>query len=443
MIARDLHTMLRIAALSLAIIVPTALIAQPEPPKTTTSSSAWRFRTQEIDANLKIGYAVVIADVNGDGKPDIVVADTDEVVWYENPDWKKRLIVKNYVEETTKDEAGQPKVIKRPLIKEDNVCIAAADIDGDGQIDFALGAGWLPGFRTNENGTIQWLKRGKSLDEPWTVIPIGEEPMVHRMLFADLNGDGKLHLVVAPLMGRGSSKSGNWTDGRPVRILDYLIPADPVNGPWTPRVLDDTLHVVHGIRAIPADRRKGSDILVASYDGISRLAPLGSSERWSVKQIGAGNQDAPTQARGSSEVGFGKLRGGSPFIAAIEPWHGNQVVIYTRNDSPDKPWDRDVKDSRLRWGHAIACADLDGDGVDEVIVGVRDDPKVTDSYPDRRGIRIYRYVDESRRWDRQLIEPGSVAVEALAVGDLNGDGRPDIVAVGRQTGNVRIYWNEK
>jgi hypothetical protein len=34
-----------------------------------------------------------------------------------------------------------------------------------------------------------------------------------------------------------------------------------------------------------------------------------------------------------------------------------------------------------------------------------------------------------------------VAVEDLAVGDLNGDGKLDVVAVGRATKNVRIYWN--
>ena len=35
-----------------------------------------------------------------------------------------------------------------------------------------------------------------------------------------------------------------------------------------------------------------------------------------------------------------------------------------------------------------------------------------------------------------------VAVEDLAAADLNVDGRIDIVAVGRQTHNIRIYWNE-
>jgi len=397
--------------------------AQPDSPKSGTFT--WRFRVQEIDTSIKVGYAVVIADVNGDGKPDIVVVDTSEVVWYENPSWQKRIIIKNQT-------------------KEDNVCIAAADIDGDGRIDFAIGAGWLPGFRTKENGTIQWVKRGQSLDEPWTVIPIGEEPMVHRMCFADLAGDGKLHLIVAPLMGRASSKPGNWSDGHPVRILDYPIPADPVKGPWKANVLSETLQVVHGIAPVPALKRKGFDLLAASYDGVSRLSPLGSiADKWSVKRIGTGNQDSPTGSRGSSEVTLGKLRSGAQFIATIEPWHGNQFVVYTPPDSPDKMWDRELKDSRLHWGHAVVCADLDGDGNDEVVVGVRDDPRPTDSFPDRRGVRVYRYSEDNRRWDRQLIDTGAVAVEALAVSDLNGDGRPDIIAVGRQTGNLRIYWNEK
>jgi hypothetical protein len=45
-------------------------------------------------------------------------------------------------------------------------------------------------------------------------------------------------------------------------------------------------------------------------------------------------------------------------------------------------------------------------------------------------------------WRRTLIDPAGVAVEDLAAADLDGDGRQDIVAVGRATKNVRIYWNE-
>src|SRR5438874_6623520 len=83
------------------------------------------FRMQEIDKSLGVGYAVLIADVNGDGKPDIIVVDTTRVVWYENPTWKRRSIIEG-------------------MTKADNVCAAALDIDGDGKLDLALGADWKP-----------------------------------------------------------------------------------------------------------------------------------------------------------------------------------------------------------------------------------------------------------------------------------------------------------
>jgi len=60
-----------------------------------------KFKVQEIATDLKIGYAVHVCDVNGDGKPDIVVVDKERVVWYENPTWKMRTII------TRQGEAGQ------------------------------------------------------------------------------------------------------------------------------------------------------------------------------------------------------------------------------------------------------------------------------------------------------------------------------------------------
>src|SRR6476469_10903508 len=79
-----------------------------------------KFKVQEIDTGLKIGYAVLVADLNGDGKPDLVVVDQHKVVWYENPTWKKRVILEGKT-------------------KPDNVCAAAVDINGDGKLDLVLG----------------------------------------------------------------------------------------------------------------------------------------------------------------------------------------------------------------------------------------------------------------------------------------------------------------
>ncbi len=377
-----------------------------------------RFRVQEIEKGLKVGYAVLLVDVNGDGKRDIVVVDTTRVVWYENPTWKRRTIIE-----------GQT----RP----DNVCIAAYDIDGDGQLDLALGADWKP-FNTKEGGTLQWLRRGKTLDEPWTLYPIATEPTVHRIRFADVDGSGRKALVVAPLMGRNSSAQQNWMNGSPVRLLAFKIPKDPTRDRWVPEILDESLHVVHNFWPVPQPRGRADDILTASYEGVSLLHR--SNDHWTRRPLGEGNQSNPKSNRGSSEVKLGKLRDGRRFIATIEPWHGNQVVVYTEPAATGKLWNRHVLDAHLRWGHAVWCADLDGDGDDELIIGVRDDPKPGDSFAERRGVRVYKAVGDT--WVRHTLDNGGVAVEDMTAADLNGDGRVDVVAVGRQTGNVRIYWNE-
>ncbi len=408
--------MIRHVILLLVLCLIPSVVHADEPKKEAVFP---RFEMQEIANDLGVGYAVLLVDVNGDGKKDIVVVDQKRVVWYENPTWKRRIIIENQT-------------------KPDNVCIAAYDIDGDGQIDFALGADWRP-FDTKSGGTIQWLKRGKTLDEKWTVYPIGEEPTVHRMRFVDIDGSGKPHLVVAPLMGRNSTQKANWMDGSPVRILAFKIPKDPTKDRWVPEIIAENLHVVHNICPVHWPYGKFRSLLTASYEGVGELY-RDRDGAWMRTEIGEGNQVDPKGSRGASEIKLGLLPGPTfVFWASIEPWHGHQVVVYTR-DSRRKTCNRRVIDEDLKWGHAVWCDDLDGDKNDELITGVRDNK--SDKPGERRGVRLYKALDDKgTKWARHILDDGGIAVEDLAAADLDGDGKIDIVAVGRQTHNIRIYWN--
>ncbi len=409
------------------------------------------FKVQEIDAGLKIGYAVIATDIDGDAKPDIVVVDQHKVVWYQNPTWKKRVLL---------DGKTKP----------DNVCIAALDIDGDKLPELVIGAGWKP-FDTKNPGTLQWLKRGKTLDDEWTMHAIPcDEPTVHRVRAFDTDGDGKPEIVMAPLMGREATKDKNWLDGRPVRIVSYKVPAKDPEKPesWTSTVLSEELHVVHNF---VESGTSFHSFFAVSYGGLHRIRKTDRHE-WSAEKIGEGDQVTPKGSRGASEVAVGdyfdfgialEQRGHprSPIIpdavaATIEPWHGNKVVVYLPpvkggKDKNAAMWTRTVIDEQLRWGHAVKFAKLGRGGFgmltshyDDLIVGVRDnpDPKQGDKFTEKRGVRIYRHDEKTKKWERYILEDGGVAVEDLIVADLDGDKKPDIVAVGRATGNCRIYWNK-
>ena len=93
---------------------------------------------------------------------------------------------------------------------------------------------------------------------------------------------------------------------------------------------------------------------------------------WTKTRIGTGNQEAST-SKGSSEVKVGRLRAARP----TSPQSSPGTVTRSWSILPAKwrrrgLWSRHVIAEPLQWGHAVWCADLDGDGDDELIIGQRD-----------------------------------------------------------------------
>jgi hypothetical protein len=121
-------------------------------------------------------------------------------------------------------------------------------------------------------------------------------------------------------------------------------------------------------------------------------------------------------------------------LATVEPWHGAGVAIYA--EKPGAPlWAKTPIESALTEGHGLGWTDFDGDGSDELAAGWR--ARGTGS----RGIAIY-FVDREGALKSKMMVDDGMDTEDLIVGDFNGDKKPDIVASGRATRNVKIYWNE-
>ena len=390
-------------ALALGATIAT-LLASP-------AAGAIQFRHQQIEDQLGIGYAVLCEDVDGDGDTDIIALNETQVIWWSNPNWEKRVVLDGETEA-------------------DNVAIAAHDITGDGKIDFAIGAAWRPSD-TQGGGTLQWIGRREDPRAEWALHPLGNEPTTHRMRWADTNGDGRSELIVAPLHGRGTSGPKHWV-GNGVRLL-AMTPSDrPASQPWHQEVVDDSFHILHNFWVLNFDDDPSDELLVASYEGVHLLDRDGAGN-WFRTQLGPGF--VGESIRGAGEIKLGALASGERYIATVEPWHANHIVIYREPSDPRKPWKRQPVVRRLNGGHALWTADLDGDGDQELAFGWR----LKGSMPyDRPGVAIY----DVGTGDVQIVDWGGMATEDLTVADLNGDGKPEIVAAGRATHNLKIYWNE-
>jgi hypothetical protein len=390
-----------LGAASMAIV---ASVGSQQAPK------GMQFRAEQIASDFGVGYAVTTGDVNGDGRTDVVAINATDLVWFEAPSWQKRVIL----------TGATPR---------DNVSLALHDIDRDGRLDVALGASWQP-TNTSSGGTLHWVKQGAPGAE-WTLHSIAEEPTLHRIRWADVDGDGNRELVVVPLHGRGT-KGPDW-QGQGARILIFTPPANPSRDPWPVEVADDTLHIVHNFLPVNMDGTKAEEILTASREGVTLLhratkTTIKADSRiktdltvsWVRTLIGEG---AP------GEIKLGRVAG-RRMLATVEPWHGKSVVIYAEQPGV---WARTVIESEITGGHALGWADFDGDGSDEVAVGWRDQ---------KPGVAIYTVDREGALKSKVMVDEGGMATEDLVVADLNGDKQPDIIASGRATRNVKIYWNE-
>ena len=371
------------------------------------------FVAHDIATEFRGGYAVSVADFNHDGKID-VIANTlaiPELAWYENPTWEKHVIV-----------TDTPQIVNE----------AVADIDGDGipevafQSGFAMQAANSPGFN--------WIAKsgGNPKQSPWKAEKIDTFPTSHHVAWLDLDGDGKKELLNAPLIGE---KSVAPTYDQDKASVFWYRPSD-----WKRHVVTTEIPgIIHRVRPVKWDNNGRDQFLVASFEGIGLYRPMGKGDAITFEKtlLSHGHEEKAPRL-GASDVGVGK-QDGKRFFASVEPWHGNEVVIYTQNGNQ---WTRRVIFDKVTSGHEIAVVDLNGDGRDDIVANDNSQPSQRNPNAPAGGVHVFYApaVPATGTWTYQRIED-KFAMNSCVGADVNGDGRMDLVCTGAG-GVIRWYENK-
>ncbi len=352
------------------------------------------FKKQTLADDLAGGYQVIACDVNGDGKLDLIAlaSDMPNLVWFENPTWERHVLAKNL-----------PRMINAACWNRSVRSIPTIAV----AYEFSM-------HPRDSLGIVSLLTADGDPRRPWKAREIDRLPASHRLRWADIDGSKNKVLINVPLANadaHGPDYRGH------VPLVYYRL------GEWKRQMIGDAEEgVVHGIFVTDWDHNGREAILIGSFLGI-HLYKFGPGGNWSRTEVAKGSP-APWPRSGTSDITVGWL-GTERFLAAIEPWHGNEVVIYRRGENS---WKREVIDDTLLDAHTIETVDLDQDGRDEVVAGFRGKPY---------GVYIYRW--DGTKWVRKTLELGEVSAAGCAVADLGGTGHFDIACIGSATHNLVLY----
>ncbi len=279
-----------------------------------------------------------------------------------------------------------------------------SDVNRDGRPDVVTG--W------EEGGVVRlYLDPGHAkVSEPWPRAQVGAVPSPEDALAVDLDGDGQVEIVSA-------------TEGKDRTLYVHTAESPDLLGGWRTAAFPATAGKGMWMFVAPGqlDGRHGIDLVVASKE-------QGATVGW---------LEAPAQPRDLAAWRHHVLRSAGWIMSAIPAdldGDGDADILFSDRKGPQRgvawlenPGPARVADAAAWREHSVGAfgeeimfidhADLDGDGRKEIVAAVKP-----------RRVAIFRGSAREGWRTQWLTLTGDLGtMKAVSVGDLNGDGRRDLV----------------
>jgi hypothetical protein len=404
-----------------AVALASLLAESSQTPEPRKSTSPITWKKIVLDRSFR-SEGVAVADVNKDGKLDILIGD----VWFEAPDWKMHIM-------------RQDRKFDLVNYSETFACFAE-DINGDGWPDLIC-VGY-PGKAAT------WLENPRGAPGPWKEHVIYYSACNETPLYADLFGTGKKVLIM------GIQPPGKDDQGQMV----WLEPGRDPTKPWgihpisEASIPDREMTVVQSTPAgdvkstirirgneIPGTRRYSHGLGVGDINGDGRLDVICTNGWWEQPAVRDGrawkfhpadlgsacadmvvydiDNDGVMDVISTSAHGFGIW------------WHQQRKSLDGKSVFVRHDFFKDF----VSQTHALHCVDINGDGLKDLVTGRRWWAHGPKGDPGSQQ-PAFLYWFEAKRdksgmisfTPHQIDDDSGIGTQFTVV-DLNGDGLLDIV----------------